>query len=155
MSNNKWTQAQRDAASKRMTERNAGKKKADAKTRIREPLAGRRDVTAVHDIDTNEYVAHWVNDKDSRLQGVLKAGYEHVRTAKVGDSNVDGTHNQDGVVSRDMGKGIIAYLMKQRRDYYDEDQATKQREVDETEESIRRDKNDNRNDGHYGEIKIG
>jgi len=149
-----WTQEQKDAASKRMTERNAAKKQADSKQRVRVPVGGRRDITAVHGLDPN-YISRWVNDKDSRIEMVKAAGYEHVQSAKVGDSHVDGTHNEDGVVSRDMGKSVTAYLMKQKREYFDEDQKAKQEIVDETEESIRRSSKENRNDGQYGEIKIG
>jgi len=151
----KWTEEQKEAARERMKSMNKAKKSADASTRVRVPMGAQRDVTAVHSIDTNEYVGRWVNDAPGRIERFRQAGYENVESASVGDSRVDGTHNDSGCASLDVGKGTTAYLMQQRREYFDEDQAAKQRLVDESEESIRRNKNDNRNDGFSGEIKIG
>ena len=150
-----WSQERKDKFQAAKALKNSAEKSAETRQRVRVPVAGRRDITAVHGIDTDQYVGRWVNDKDSRIEMTKAAGYEHVQSAKVGDSHVDGTHNEDGVVSRDMGKGVTAYLMQQKREYFDEDQASKQAIVDETEESIRRKPNENRNDGQYGEIKIG
>lgn len=148
-----WTDEQRQAASERMKQRNAAKKSGDAKARVRTPVGGHRDITAVKDTPDG-YVDRWVNDIPGRIDKFKQAGYELVESASVGDSSVDGTHNESGNVSRDMGKGITAYLMRQRKDYYLEDQDAKQKVVDEIEESLRRDKNEDRNDGRYGEIKI-
>jgi len=151
----KWTEEQKEAARERMKSVGTAKKSVDANTRIRVPMGAQRDVTAVHSIDTDEYVGRWINDTPGRIERVKQAGYEMVESASVGDSRVDGTHNDSGCVSLDVGKGVTAYLMQQRREYFDEDQAAKQKLVDESEESIRRNKNDNRNDGFSGEIKIG
>ena len=150
----KWTQEQKDAASERMKARNTTSKTVEKRDAMRVPVGGRRDITAVHGQDTDGYKLRWVNDTDNRLQTFKTAGYEYVESAKVGDSHVDGTHNENGVVSKEMGKGTTAYLMKQRLDYFEEDKAAKQKIVDETEESMRRKPDDNR-DGQYGEIKIG
>jgi len=151
----KWTQEQKDAASAAYADRNEGKKTSSKREAMRVPVGGRRDITAVHSQDTDEYKYRWVNDKDNRLETFRTAGYEHVESAKVGDSHVDGTHTESGVVSRDMGKGTNSFLMKQRLDYFNEDKTAKQKIVDETEESMRRKPGDNRDDGQYGEIKIG
>ena len=87
---------------------------------------------------------------------LIASGYEHVESAQVGDVGVEGTHSENGVVSRDMGKGETAYLMRQRQDYFDEDQATKQRDIDKTVQSLRRDKikSTESTDGSYGEVRI-
>jgi len=151
----KWTEEQKEAARVRMKEMNKAKKSADTTSRVRVPMGAQRDVTAVHSIDNDEYVGRWVNDVPGRVERFKQAGYDMVESASVGDSRVDGTHNESGCVSLDVGKGTTAYLMKQRRKYFDEDQQAKQKIVDESEESIRRNKNDNRNDGFNGEIKIG
>lgn len=151
----KWTEEQKQAARERMQAQNEAKKSADTSKRVRVPIGAQRDVTTVQGIDTKQFVPRWVNDIPGRIEKFKKAGYEMVESATVGDAHVDGTHNEHGYVSREMGKGTTAYLMQQRRDYYEEDQAAKQKIVDESEESIRRSKNDNRNDGQYGEIKIG
>lgn len=148
-----WSEDQKQAASEAIGKRNEAKKSADAKERVRVPIGARRDITAVRDQDP-DFQYRWANDSPGRIKRLQEAGYELVESAKIGDSNVDGTHNEDGVVSRDMGKGTTAYLLKQRRDYFLEDQAEKQKIVDESEEEMRRDINENRNDGRYGEVKI-
>lgn len=149
-----WTEEQKEAARVRMQQTNEAKKTAEVKTSMRVPVGGHRDITAVKDTPDG-YVDRWVNDNPGRVEKFKRAGYEHVESAGVGDSNVEGTHSEDGVVSRDMGKGVTGYLMRQRKDYYTEDQAAKQEIVDATEESLRRDKSDDRDDGRYGEVKIG
>lgn len=152
-----WTPEQREAASQRMKEKNEAKKASDTSKRLRVPIGARRDVTAVErDEDFHkQYKERWVNDIPGRIEKFKRAGYELVETASVGDPTVDGTHNESGVVSKDMGQGTTAYLMRQRREYFEEDKAAKQEVVDSTEESMRRDLNENRNDGQYGEVKIG
>lgn len=153
----KFTEEQRQAASERMKAMHAAKKDVREKQEIRKnrvPVGARRDITAVKDTPEG-YVDRWVNDNPGRIQKFRDAGYEFVPKASVGDSGVDGTHNEDGVVSRDMGKNVTAYLMRQRKDYFQEDQAEKQKLVDQTEESMRRSKNETRSDGLNGEVKIG
>lgn len=149
-----WTEEQKQAASDRMKERHATQKSSEVKTAMRIPMGSRRNLTTVNDTPDG-YVDRWVNDSTGRIARVKQAGYEHVQTASVGDSNVDSTHSEEGVVSRDMGQGVTAYLMRQRKDYFEDDQREKQKVVDESEESIRRNPNDNRNDGYYGGISIG
>jgi len=148
-----WTDEQKQAARERMQKRNEAKKTAEVKSSMRIPVGGRRDITSV-DTTPEGYIDRWVNDNPGRIEKFKRAGYELVESAEVGDSSVDGTHNENGVVSRDMGKGVTAYLMRQRKDYFLADQAEKQKIVDETEESLRRDKSDKRDDNTYGEVKI-
>lgn len=151
----KWTEEQKQAASERMKAINAAKKSADAKERVRVPIGAKRDITAVQDTPDG-YMDRWVNDEPGRIEKFKAAGYELVADAEVGTSHADGSHAEGGVVSRDMGKGMTAYLMRQRKDYFEEDQAEKQRYVDSTEESMRRKKiNPNETtDGTYGEVRI-
>jgi len=149
-----WTKEQKQAASDRMKERHSQQKSSEVKKAMRIPMGSRRNLTSVNDTPEG-YVDRWVNDIAGRITRIKQAGYEHVQAASVGDSSVDGTHSEDGVVSRDMGQGVTAYLMRQRREYFEEDQAEKQKIVDESEDSIRRNPNDNRNDGYYGSVSIG
>jgi len=149
-----WTEEQKQAASDRMKERHALQKSGEVREAMRIPMGGRRNITTVNDTPEG-YVDRWVNDVTGRISRIKQAGYEHVQAASVGDSNVDGSHCEDGVVSRDMGQGVTAYLMRQRKDYYDDDQRAKQVIVDESEDSMRRSSNDKRNDGFYGSVDIG
>jgi len=149
-----WSEERKDAARAALAQKNEAGKSAEIKSAMRVPVGGRRDITSVGTTPKG-YVDRWVNDNPGRIEKFKNAGYVHVESASVGDSNVDGSHNEDGVVSRDMGKAVTAYLMRQREDYFHADQAEKQKVVDETEESLRRSESDNRDDGRYGEVKIG
>lgn len=148
-----WSEERKKAASEAYAKRNEVNKSAEAHKRTRVSAGAPRDITAVKDTP-NGFIDRWVNDHGDRIKTFQSYGYKHVEEAAVGDPGVDGTHAGDGVVSRDMGKGITAYLMRQRRDDYEYDQTLKQEAVDRTEDGLRRDKNENRNDGTYGEVKI-
>ena len=79
------------------------------------------------------YVRRWFNDQGNRLYDAGRAGYEFVeetnegRTIKV--SRRVGTH--------DDGQPLMAYLMEIRQEFYDEDQAIKQKVVDDIDAAIR------------------
>jgi len=153
MSKREWTDEQKKAASDRMKDRHSANKTARVTKQMRVPVGGKRNITTVNDTPSG-FKDRWVNDGNGRLDRFKKAGYEHVPAADIGDSGVDESHAQAGIVSRDMGKGVTAYLMRQREDYFNEDQAAKQRDVDSTEDSIRRDVKDKLKDGHYGSVVI-
>lgn len=151
----KWTPEQKEAASKAFAERKAAQKSADTKDRIRTPLGAKRDILNVQDTPEG-YVDRIVNDTEGRIERFKAAGYEFVPDASLGTDHVDGNQSNQGVVSRDVGKGVTAYLMRQKVEYYEEDQAKKQEVVDETEEGMRKNVKPNESkDGTYGEVKIG
>ena len=152
----KWTKEQKEAASKRMTEMHEAKKSADAKARVRTPLGAKRDILSVQNPEEG-YVYRIVNDTPGRINRFKEAGYELVEDAQLGTSHVDGNQASQGIVSKDVGKGVTAVVMRQRDEFYKEDQAEKQRKIDELENSMRKKKvNPNEStDGTYGEVKIG
>ena len=152
----KWTEEQKEAASKRMKEMHEAKKSADAKARVRTPLGAKRDILSIQDPEEG-YVYRIVNDTPGRINRFKEAGYELVEDAQLGTSHVDGNQASQGVVSKDVGKGVTAVVMRQRDEFYKEDQAEKQRKIDELENSMRKKKvNPNEStDGTYGEVKIG
>ena len=152
----KWTKEQKEAASKRMTEMHEAKKSADAKARIRTPLGAKRDILSVQNPEEG-YVYRIVNDTPGRINRFKEAGYELVEDAQLGTSHVDGNQASQGIVSKYVGKGVTAVVMRQRDEFYKEDQAEKQRKIDELENSMRKKKvNPNEStDGTYGEVKIG
>ena len=152
----KWTDEQKAAASERMKERAEATRVAATRKKMRVPIGSNRDITTVHDTPDG-YVDRWVNDIPGRIDKFKAAGYELVETAEMGSQSVDGSHDENGTVTKDMGRGQTAYLMRQRQEYYDEDQASKQNYVNRTEESMRKEKVEKHNskDGTYGEVKIG
>jgi len=151
-SSEEWSEERKQAARDAIAERNDASKKAEVSERMRVPIGARRDITAVKDQDPN-FKYRFVNDKPGRVEMFKEAGYELVESAKIGDSSVDGTHTESGVVSKDMGKGDTAYLMKQRKDWFLDDQTEKQKIVDESEADMHRDINETKDDGRYGNIK--
>jgi len=149
-----WTDEQRKAARERLASKGKTKKTDDIRVAMRVPVGGRRNITTVNDTPDG-FVDRWVNDVNGRVSLFARAGYEHVPAANIGDSGVDEAAAQAGVVSREMGQAVTAYLMRQNKDDFKADQAAKQLDVDTTEDSIRRETKDKLKDGHYGEVTIG
>ncbi len=103
------------------------------------------------DKDPN-YVYRFVNDSGSRISNFRQAGYEFVEDSDlvVGDSRVfdpSDIGSSKRVTSND---GTVSYLMRIKKEYYEEDQAAKAAMVDETEAAMKRDASQ----GMYGSIKV-
>jgi len=91
-----------------------------------------------------------VNDDDDRIMDLQERGYEIVNHAvKVGDKRVGVPKKEGTPVQISVGGGKKAYLMRIKDDWYKEDQAAKQEQVDDLEATIKSDSN-----GDYGSIKI-
>lgn len=107
---------------------------------------------------------HWFNDQDGRIERAQDAGYEFVTPEEVvgvGDREVHSGNTDIGSkVSRAVGRTesnheIRAYLMKLRREWYDEDQREKQKQNDLVDEAIRAGKAGGADIGNkYGEVKL-
>jgi hypothetical protein len=79
-----------------------------------------------------------INDKDGRLQRAIDGGYEFVEsTEELGDVRVADATKIGSKVSKPVGHGITGYLMRIKREWYDEDQSKKQERVDEIERSMK------------------
>ena len=109
-------------------------KKAKRPKRI--PLGSRNVLTAPH---TEGYVERFVNDTERRIQMFEDAGWEVVTgPEKAGDEYAGNTRLPGGAVTKPVGHGIVAVLMRKRKDWYDEDMAEKQKAVDATEAGLTR-----------------
>lgn len=95
------------------------------------------------------YVYRIVNDLDDRVEQLLATGYEIDKTQTVGDKRVDTPSTMDGAFS--VGNGVKAYVMRQKKEFYDEDQVSKQHYVDQTESTMR---SDARKASDYGSVTI-
>ena len=116
----------------------------------RTPISGGRDILAVKDQDPN-YVYRWVNDISGRLERFKAAGYEPVTaTPEVGDKVVDRNSKLGSVITRSVGGTITAVLMRIPREWYDEDQAAKQAQIDESDKMLRAEQ-----DVDYGTLRVG
>jgi len=115
----------------------------------RTPIA-QRNVLKIHDKDPNR-VYRIVNNTDDRISAFIEAGYRvEPASGKVGDNRVEnpsalGTANEISV-----GGGQKAYLMSIDKDWYEEDQAAKQRDVDAAALKV---KQQGKNASDYGKLE--
>lgn len=104
-------------------------------SRPRRTPIGRRNKLSVENKDPN-YVYRIVNDIDGRVQDMIDRDYEIVLDAKVGDKRVDSVSSLGSATQIAVGKGVKAIVMRKRKDWHDEDQALKQKEIDDLEASM-------------------
>lgn len=119
----------------------------------REPL-GVRNRLKVHNPDPN-YVYRWVTDYDGtgdRIEELKQQGYEVVPKGlhKVGDARVSIPTPEGSAEVLSVGGGQKAILMRQSKEYYEEDQKAKQDRVNSTEEALKKPNLD----GSYGKVSI-
>ena len=121
------------------------------KRTARKPLHQRGPQTINGDKDPN-YVYRFVNDTGSRIANFQSAGYEFVedKDLVVGDSRVfDPSDIGSGkrVTSND---GTVSYLMRTKKEYYEEDQAAKAAQINDTEQAMKQEASQ----GMYGKLNI-
>jgi hypothetical protein len=80
------------------------------------------------------FVRRWVNDVQDRVERFLDAGYELVKD-RTQDTSAPGvgvpTHLGSSECRKPVGGGVHAVLMEIPEDWYEQDQAEKQKRVDE------------------------
>ena len=125
------------------TGRSSKPRRQNRKERV--PLGTMRSQLAVESIEG--YVLRWVNDRGNRVSHAEEGGYEFTTYDELGD-RVIGDHNttsdsaEEGtkvskkVGTNENGAPLMSYLMKIRKEWYDEDQKKKADYVDQTEQSI-------------------
>lgn len=130
---------------------------------IKEPIAkaprgrakrtpiGQRNVLTVAGKDS-DYEYRIVNDSGDRIQSFLDAGYEIVRDedVKVGDKRVNKATPEGSAAQLSVGQGQKAFVMRIRKEWYQEDQASKQVYNDQVENTIKQ----KALDGTYGKLEI-
>ena len=91
-----------------------------------------------------------VNDDLGRIDQLKERGYEIVtQDTPVGDNRVATPTKEGSPVQINVGQGKKAYLMRIKKEWYDEDQAAKQVEIDNIEQTIQGGEG-----GDYGSIKV-
>ena len=104
-------------------------------SRPRRTPIGRRNRLTVENRDP-AYHYRIVNDVDGRVQDLLDQDYEIVLDAKVGDKRVDEISSLGSAKQISVGKGVKAFVMKKRKDWFQDDQDLKQKEIDDLEASM-------------------
>ena len=115
----------------------------------RVPMGAYRDILTVHDKDPN-YVYRFFNDIDNRIERAKQAGYEIVdHKVRMGAHGVANNQALGGGAQRISSDGVPLVLMRIRREWWEEDQAAKQKIVNDRILTI----NKSAEDGYYGETK--
>ena len=114
----------------------------------RAPVDGYRSKLAVRGKDPN-YEYYIATDKDGRIQDLQDRGWEIVddKSVTLGDRRVSRPSSEGSAITVDVGNGDTGYLMRIKREWYEEDQAAKQAIVDASEQTMR---NDAKNKSDYG-----
>lgn len=112
---------------------------------------GQRNVLTVKGKDPN-YEYRIVNDTEDRIVQFQEAGYELVAddSVNVGDKRVDAATSLGSAKAISVGQGTKAYLMRIKKEWYQEDQAAKLAHVSEIERATK----EKALDGTYGDIKL-
>lgn len=116
----------------------------------RKPLAQQGPQSVVGDKDPNfEY--RFVNDTGSRIANFQSAGYEFVTDdeLKVGDSRVFDPSDLGSAKCVTSNDGTKSYLMRIKKEYYEEDQKAKLAKVAETEGAMQKNSSQD-----YGTLKV-
>lgn len=116
---------------------------------VRTAINGRRNKLSIQGKEPGfEYRV--VNDIDNRVIELQERGYEVVtHDATVGDKRVGVPKKEGSPVEISVGGGKKAYLMRIKKEWYDEDQAAKLEDISETEKALQANSNDN-----YGKVEI-
>ena len=112
---------------------------------------GSRKVLTVAGKDPN-YEYRIINDSGDRVQEFLEAGYELVSndSVRVGDKRVNKASAEGSKAQLSVGQGQKAFVVRIKKEWYDEDQAKKQAHVNELESATKA----KALDGTYGKLDI-
>lgn len=91
--------------------------------------ANRNKIT-VTNLDQKNFMYRWVNDVENRIAMFLEGGWTLVdkNGKEVGSSDVESSNVVGSALSRGMGGGVTAYLMRIPMELWLEDQERKERE---------------------------
>lgn len=114
----------------------------------RTPVAERNKISFDH--KEPGYVYRLVNDVENRLADFKAAGYEVVTgDANVGDNEAGAASSLGSAVTKHVGNGTTAVLMRIKQEWYDEDQRKKLVDLRASEDALKY-KTKNAGNGFYG-----
>lgn len=119
---------------------------------VRKSLFQRGPQSIAGEKDPN-YVYRFVNDTGSRIANFQAAGYEIVKDDEltVGDSRVFDPSDLGSGKKVTSNDGTVSYLMRIKKEYYEEDQAVKQNYINETERAMKQQATQS---ADYGTFKV-
>lgn len=118
--------------------------------RVKRTPVGARNVLTVSGKDP-EYVYRIVTDTGDRVEQFKEAGYEPVlaKDVRIGDKRVNAASSEGSLAQTHVGGGDKALVMRIRKDWFDEDQAAKQRAISDLEATTKKEALN----GTYGKIE--
>jgi hypothetical protein len=89
-----------------------------------------RNKLTVTNLDHENFMYRWVNDREDRIQVFLNAGWDFVdaKGKSVGDGGVDSVEVRNSALSKGMGGGVVGFLMRIPKELWKQDQDRKERE---------------------------
>lgn len=131
------------------TEKEAIAKRPSGRTK-RVPV-GTRNILTVDGKDPNFHY-RIINDTGDRVQEFLDAGYELVdaKSVRIGDKRANQTSSEGTISQISLGQNDKGYLVRIKREWYEEDQAAKQARVQEMENATKQ----KALDGTYGKLDL-
>ncbi len=119
--------------------------------RVKRASVRGRNILTVKGKDPN-YVYRVVNDTDDRIMELQERGYvvDTDQSVEVGDPRVSSGTPIGTTKQLSVGRGIKAYIMKIKREYYDEDVKEKMDFVDAQESAMKK----KALDGTYGKLDV-
>ena len=131
------------------------------KPKKRIPIGHRNVLRVAPEEKDPRYKYRWVNDDSGRIRMFRDAGWEVVERRgglQVGDPDVGSERQLGSLVTKTVGKNKIAYWMRIKKEFYEEDQEAKAENIRQTEAGLKfketsKEKPDD--EGRYGKVKIG
>lgn len=117
----------------------------------RVPINGLRDKLS---IKGQEEGFHYVIVNDYNVDTYVLAGYDFVtHDVTIGDRHIDAAQSTGGKVNIPVGNGVTGFVMRIPNEFYEEDRAEEQADLDDKEKAMRVQLN-SKDDGRYGKFEI-
>ena len=112
--------------------------RSDKSVRPKRVPLGQKNRLKFENLDEAHFHYHVINDVGDRIKNAQRGGYEFVEAEQdPGILRVAEASQIGGHVSRSVGQGTTAYLMKIPLEWYNEDKAAEQKAVDDTEKALK------------------
>lgn len=123
-----------------------------APTRPQRTPINKRDILSVKGKEPG-YHYRIVNDVGDRVEALKEQGYELVEatSVRVGDKRVNNATPEGSHAQVAVGGGQKAFVMRQRQEWYDEDQKAKETQIKALEQSMVQQA---QTPGNYGKVEI-
>lgn len=129
---------------------NKATKETTPQRRQRTPVTGGRLLLEVRGKEPGFHYA-WIPEEDVYMR--QENGFEHVRhPVQVGGKRIDVGQASSSFITRNLGRGVVGYLMRIPQEFYDEDMEREQEEKVNAQERAR--VHDISSDGLSGSIRV-